>query len=222
MKLRNSMKVLTSLFSELVYKNNPYFKTCFLTKKSIKNLWTTSKKFRVQLNIFLSNKSPRLALHHSAVTHGSPCDNLIYQETSVGSLVEIEHHYFRTTIQFYQQVIPHVFLLFLFLANHRFLGKHFEPIHSDHFWLQSLWPLAIYFSKSPWFSIGQCHQKPNFFSGFSISDALAMIAGIPFSSETGSCWLCVVHVPIIFYNANQVLETSQVVACLSLISLSKC
>ena len=61
MKLRNSMKVLTSLFSELVYKNNPYFKTCFLTKKSIKNLLTTSKKFRVQLNIFLTNKFPRLA-----------------------------------------------------------------------------------------------------------------------------------------------------------------
>ena len=216
------MKVLTSLFSELVYKNNPYFKTCFLTKTSIKNLLTTSKKFRVQLNIFLSNKSPRLALHHSAVTHGSPCDNQIYQDTSVGSLVEIEHHYFRTTIQFYQQVIPHVFLLFLFLANHWFLGKHFEPIHSDHFWLQSLWPLAIYFSKSPWFSIAQCHQKPNFFSGCSISDALAMIVSIPFSRETRSCWLCVVPVSIIFYNANQVSGTSQVLAWLSLISLSKC
>ena len=88
--------------------------------------------------------------------------------------MEIEHHYFRTTIQFYQQVIPHVFLLFLFLANHRFLGKRFEPIHSDHFWLQSLWPLAIYFLKRPWFSIAQCHQQQNFFSGCSISDALAM------------------------------------------------
>ena len=58
LKLGNSMKVLTSLFSELVYKNNPYFKNMFLktwfdlTKKSMKNLLTTSKKFRVQLNTF--------------------------------------------------------------------------------------------------------------------------------------------------------------------------
>ena len=54
--------------------------------------------------------------------------------------------------------VPQCFLLFLFLADHQFLGKHIEPIHSDHFWLQLLWPLAIYFSKRALFLIAQCHQ----------------------------------------------------------------
>ena len=50
------------------------------------------------------------------------------------------------------------FLLSLFLANHQLLGKCFKPIHSDHFWLQSLRPLVIYLSKCPCFSIAQCYQ----------------------------------------------------------------
>ena len=67
-------------------------------------------------------------------------------------------HHSQATIQFYQKIVPQCFLLFLFLADHQFLGKHIEPIHSDHFWLQLLWPLAIYFSKRALFLIAQCHQ----------------------------------------------------------------
>ena len=165
-----------------------FFKTCHvLTNKSIKNLSTTSKQLKVPLHQGGSDMAPLV----------------ITKSWNISWLLRGDQtHHFWATMQFYQQVIPQHFLLSLFLANHQFLGKCFEPIHSDHFWLQSRWPLAIYFLKRPWFSIAQYQQSQNFFFGYSISDALAMIADIPSSSKTRTHWLCVVLTSIIFYNKN--------------------
>ena len=75
------------------------------------------------------------------------------------------------------------------LASLQFLGKRSKPIHSDHFWWQSLWTLVNLFLKMSMVFNSTMSPITNFFFGHSISDALAMVAGIPYSWSHDYLWL---------------------------------